>query len=203
MRTAVLGITAAALVALPSLAQAGSGGFIPPMRVDVGPEASHVEPVPGLQVVAGIHWASLYPKPRANIDVGIGIVSVTHGSAEDDMATARSSSSPEADRLGLFGGYVEVATRTSGGSWWRNWVGTRIESGRASIDGRKRAYVGVATRVSTEAFVSGGSSGSGGVAIGVLAIGFYGELSARRIDDVGNDLGASFGVSMRVPLIAD
>jgi hypothetical protein len=200
VRTAALVIC---LVALPSIARAGNGAFVPPMRVDVGPTSSHVEPVPGLQVVAGIHWASLYPKPRANIDIGVGMVCVTHGGDDDDMAAARTSGAPERERLGMFGGYVEVATRTAGGSWWRNWVGTRVESGRATIDGRKRAYVGVATRVSTEAFVSGGSSGSGGVAVGVLAIGLYGELSARRIDDVGNDLGASFGVSMRVPLIVD
>ena len=184
------------LVSLPNLARAGSGGFVPPMRVDVGPEVSSVEPSPGFQCVAGIHWASLYPKPKANIDVGVGIVSTTRSEAEP----MKQVHTP--DPLELFGGYVEVATRTNGNGWWRNWVGTRVESGGAWLDHRRHRYVGVATRVSTEAFVSGASSGGGGGVIGVLAVGFYGELSARRIDDVGNDFGVSMGVTMRVPLIA-
>jgi hypothetical protein len=192
-----------ALVLLPSVAHAGEGLFVPPMRIDLGPQMSSEEARPAFQVVAGIHWASLYPK-KSNIDVGIGIVSDSRGTAEDTMTTSggRAVVRPGEDRLQLFGGYVEVATRTGGNSWWRNWVGTRIESGRADVDHGKHAFVGVATRVSTEAYVAGGSGGGNGILIGVFAVGFYGELSARKIDDVGNDYGVSFGVTMRVPLIA-
>jgi hypothetical protein len=165
------------------------------MRVDVGPVVQTEESSPGFECVAGIHWASLYPKPRANIDVGVGIVSITRSEAEP-------MKHGYPDPLEVFGGYVEVATRTNGNGWWRNWVGTRIESGGAWVDHERHAYVGVATRVSSEAFVAGASSGSGGGVIGVFAVGIYGELAARRIDDVGNDYGVSMGLTMRVPLIA-
>jgi hypothetical protein len=198
-------VAAAGVLLLPSLAHAGSGGFVPPMRIDLGPEVSSEDRAPAFQVVAGIHWASLYPKPKANIDVGIGIVSDTRSNPDDTTvmtADGRAFAVPGEERLQLFGGYVEVATRTAGNGWWRNWVGTRIESGGATLDHQKHPYVGVATRVSTEAYVAGGSGGGNGVLVGVFAVGFYAELSARKIADVGNEYGASVGVTMRVPLIA-
>jgi len=55
--------------------------------------------------------------------------------------------------------------------------------------------------VSTEAYLAGSDSSAGGAVIGVFAIGFYGELAVRRIDELGDDVGASVGVSMRLPLI--
>jgi hypothetical protein len=102
----------------------------------------------------------------------------------------------------VLGGYVEVAYRPAGSSWWRTWVGTRIESGRAALDGAHHGYVGVATRVSTEAFVGGAASENRAILVGVFAIGLYAEVSARQVVDVGDDIGASVGVSMRVPFIA-
>ena len=143
---------------VPSTAHAGGGGaFLPPMRVDVGPSVSSIEDAPAGQVVAGIHWASVYPKGKAGFDVGIGIVSTFRGTDDDATATARvTDPMAEADDpLGVFGGYVEVAARTAGNGWWRNWVGMRVESGRAGWDHRSRPYVGLAARVSTEAYLSG------------------------------------------------
>ena len=98
--------------AVPSTAHAGGGGaFLPPMRVDVGPSVSSIEDAPAGQVVAGIHWASVYPKGKAGFDVGIGIVSTFRGTDDDATATARvTDPMAEADDpLGVFGGYVEVA----------------------------------------------------------------------------------------------
>lgn len=191
-----------ALVLAPAVAHAGSGGVIPPMRIDVGPAVSGTAGDPAMQWVVGIHWASVYPKPRAGFDVGVGFVSVSHpGKSDDTMATARSSR-PAPSPLELFGGYVEVATRTAGNDWWRTWVGTRIESGRADLDSAHHGYVGIATRISTEAFIGGAGGDHNSAFCGVFAIGLYGEVSARKIAGVGDDLGASVGLSMRLPLIA-
>lgn len=191
----------AVVLLLPSTAAAGRGGIIPPMRIDVGPSISHAETEPAFQMVAGLHWASVYPKGRANIDVGVGVISATHFSDEGEDAALAERRLEEDEPLSLIGGYVEVATRTAGNGWWRSWVGTRVESGRASIDGRSSGFVGVATRISTEAYVAGADSSSGGAVLGVFAIGLYGEVAVRRIDDVGDDVGASVGLSMRLPLI--
>jgi hypothetical protein len=193
---------AAAVLLLPSVAAAGRGGLLPPMRIDLGPSISHVDTEPAFQAVVGIHWASVYPNHKANIDVGLGLISATHvaDEAEDGAVSHRTVDGAE-EPLTLIGGYVEVATRVAGTRWWRTWVGTRVESGQASLHGRDHGFVGVATRVSTEAFVAGADSSSGGAIIGVFAIGLYGELAVRRIDDVGDDLGASVGLSMRLPFI--
>lgn len=190
------------LLLLPAVAHAGSGGFVPPMRIDVGPAVSGTAGDPAMQVVAGIHWASVYPKPKAGIDVGIGIVSTSHPGRDTEPAGVARTSAPAASPLELFGGYVEVATRTAGSSWWRTWVGTRVESGRASLDSTNHGFIGIATRISTEAFVGGASSDSRSVFVGVFAVGFYGEISARRIVGLGSDLGASVGLTFRLPLIA-
>lgn len=194
-------IAVAAVTLLPSIAAAGRGGIIPPMRIDVGPSISHVETEPAFQVVAGIHWASVYPNSKANIDIGVGVISASHTSDEGEDGSVSQRVLEGDQPLSLIGGYVEVATRVAGNGWWRNWVGTRVESGQASLHGRDHGFVGVATRISTEAFVAGADSGGGGAIIGVFAIGFYGEVAVRRIDDVGDDIGASVGLTMRLPLI--
>jgi hypothetical protein len=200
VRTAALAAAAAVLL-LPTVAAAGRPGMIPPMRIDIGPSISHEETEPAFQVVAGIHWASVYPNHKANIDIGVGIISASHFSDEAEDGTVSERVISHDEPMSLIGGYVEVAARTAGGRWWRSWVGTRVESGQASLDGRDHGFVGVATRVSTEAFVAGADSSSSGVVLGVFAIGLYGEVAVRTIDDVGNDLGASVGLSMRLPLI--
>ena len=199
MRLAALTVVAAVTL-LPSVAAAGRGVFIPPMRIDVGPSISHAEPA--AQVVAGIHWASVYPNHRANIDIGVGMISASgFGDEPGDAGGAAERTIAPEEGLELVGGYVEVATRVAGAKWWRSWVGTRVESGRATLDGRPSAFVGVATRASTELFVAGADSGGSSVMMGVFAIGIYGEVAVRRVDDVGDDLGASVGLSMRLPLI--
>lgn len=197
----IAGIVAVVLITA-GTAHAG-GGFVPPMRVDLGAAFSETEHDVGGQVVAGIHWASLYPK-KTYLDVGIGIVSASFGGPEDPPApTPNARPAPVRDPLSIIAGYVEVATRPSGNGWWRTWVGTRVEAGQAAKDGDAQGMVGVAVRGSAELWIGGASSGGGGGMIGVAALGVYAELSGRRLsDDDRNDLGASVGVSFRVPLIA-
>jgi len=198
MRTA--GIASVILITLAGTAHAG-GGFVPPMRVDMGAAFSESEHDLGGQVVAGIHWASLYPK-KTYLDVGLGFVSTSFGGPEDPPTMHASSRPRVRDPLSIFAGYVEVATRPSGNGWWRTWVGTRVEAGQGSRDGDDQGMIGVAVRASAELWIGGASSGSGSGMMGVGAIGLYGEMSARRFVDDSDDLGASVGLSFRVPLIA-
>jgi len=190
---------------LASVAHAGSGALVPPMRIDLGPAMSKLAPMPGFQLVAGVHWASLTPSPRASIDVGIGMIGTLRRSSDQAEAGAPSNArAVEPAPLSLIGGYLEVATRTNGNGWWRTWVGSRLESGRASQDGLGHAFVGVATRISTEAYLTAaGGGGGGGLVVGALAIGLYAEVAARRFDSLGNDVGVSAGLSMRIPLIIE
>lgn len=198
MRTA--GIVAGVLITLSGTAHAG-GGFLPPMRVDLGAAFSESEHDVGGQIVAGIHWASLYPK-KTYLDVGLGVVSTSFGGPEDPPTMHTSARPRERDPLSIIAGYVEVATRPSGNGWWRTWVGTRVEAGQASRDGDDQGMVGVAVRGSAELWLGTAASGSGGGIFGVAALGVYGEMSARRFEDDANDLGASFGFSFRLPLVA-
>ncbi len=198
-------LCAGVVVSLGGVAEAGRGGFVPPLRIDSGPAVSAIEPDVGVQTVIGIHWASVYPKGTASFDVGVGFVS---SFVPSDTATAepdhlaRETSVDHADEpLSLIGGYVEVAKRVAGNHWWRTWVGMRVESGRAAQDGRAAGFVGVAGRVSTEAYLPAAESGGGGAVVGMLAIGVYAELAGRRLDALGDDVSASVGLSFRVPMI--
>jgi hypothetical protein len=199
----VMGMLAAAWPAGDALAS--DCIFIPPVRVDVGPATSQLDATAAFQTVAGIHWASVYPKGKARFDVGVGIVSISRLEEEppamttDPEATARRG--PVSEPLELTGGYVEVAARTAGNHWWRTWVAGRVESGRATRDGEHEMYVGFAARVSTEAYLAGMDGGGNALVMGVAAIGVYGELAVRRHDQLGDDLTASAGLSFRIPLI--
>jgi len=191
----------------PAVAHAGQGAIlIPPARIDIGAAVSQIEDAPGFQMVAGIHWASLYPDGSAPIDVGFGVVStIALDGAAPAMATTGADGIARVtevrDPMHLVGGYGEIALRAAGTTWWRTWVGVRIESGHADMDGRGGGYVGVAGRVSTEAYIGGVDGGGGALVLGTFAVGIYGELSARRIDELGDDFAASAGLSFRIPFI--
>jgi hypothetical protein len=168
--------------------------LIPPARVDVGATATGLDDHPALQLVAGVHWASLSPTPGTRIDIGAGVVSLS-GTGPDDPTDKMD------DSLRLTGGYVEVATRPAGNGWWRTWAGVRVEAGevaRADTDGE---YVGMAARVTTEAYLSGIDGGGNALIIGTLALGIYGEAAVRQIDGTAVDLALSAGLSIRIPFM--
>ena len=198
-------VSAAALLLTAGVAHASHGGaLIPPVRVDVGSALSGTQAEPGMQLLAGIHWASLYPGDTP-IDLGVGLVSTHFGPFGDADATsegARARAASSAEPLELLGGYAEAALRHGGARWWRGWLGTRVEWGKAALDGRDHDFLGVATRCTVEIFggTAGGDSRNAFV-LGTAAIGAYAEVSARRIETVGIDVGASVGMTFRVPFI--
>jgi hypothetical protein len=168
--------------------------LIPPARVDIGATATGLDEHPAFQLVAGVHWASLSPTPGTRIDVGAGVVSLS-GSGPDDPADKMD------DRLHLVGGYVEVATRPAGNGWWRTWAGVRVEAGEVERAGEDGEYVGIAARVTSEAYLQGMDGGGNALVLGTLAIGVYAEAAARQIDGVAADLAISAGLSFRIPFI--
>ncbi|HTM21060.1 MAG TPA: hypothetical protein VL172_11145, partial [Kofleriaceae bacterium] len=55
-------------------ARAGGGIFVPPMRIDVSAAtmSRHEGAMVGMHILAGLHWASLWPGRRTPVDVGVG-----------------------------------------------------------------------------------------------------------------------------------
>jgi hypothetical protein len=169
--------------------------LIPPARVDFGATATGMDDHPAFQLVAGVHWASLAPTPGTRIDVGAGVVSL-YGPGSDEDPTDKMD-----DSLHLTGGYVEVATRPAGNDWWRTWAGVRVEAGEVERAGEDGEYVGLAARVTTEAYLPAVDGGGNAMIFGMLALGVYGEVAVRSIDGVAVDLALSAGLSVRIPFI--
>ncbi len=159
---------------------------------------------PSIDVLAGIHWASLYWKPTA-VDVGLGFV----GSYRDVIPTAiaRSTTPSTADnRLSLSGAYADVAYAVENHRHWRTWIAARVETLRGSVDGRSFSAFGAAARISTELFVSGARvtsrRNSIGVVSGALALGMYVEAVRRDLPRELGPLSVAAGLTIRVPFIA-
>lgn len=198
-------------------ADAGRGGgiVIPPAMVDVGSSVAigrEASVGPSIDILAGIHWASLYWKPTS-IDVGFGFVGsyrdvVAAGSYRDvtsGSAIARPARPPD-NRLSLSGVYADVAYAIENHRHWRTWIGARVESLRGSVDGRSFGAFGGAARISTEVFVSGAKvrsrRNSFGVVSGALAIGVYVEAVRRDLPPELGPVSVAAGLTMRVPFIA-
>src|SRR5262245_8305453 len=84
-----------------------------PLRIDIGAQGANTSHgyLPGVELRAGIHWASLSPEPT-NFDVGLGVFGAALvGPSNDTM--------PNANNDVLYGGaYLEVGETLSHGDWW-------------------------------------------------------------------------------------
>jgi len=194
------------VLAMSRPAHAGGGFLIPPMRVDVGPttttdHAGHR--LGGGEILAGIHWASVYPKSTP-IDIGVGFVSTYLDLPElpGNGVALRSAESVDDDRaFRLTGGYVALSKSVAGGSWWRTWAEGRGELFSTELDGNTSSGLGGALRVSAEVFIGGTEGGSNALICGTLAAGLFVEASYRELPTLISPLGVSAGVSVRIPLI--
>lgn len=200
-----LAVVAVVLLAA-SHAHAGSGAIaVPPMEVDVGAGSPVGAAVagPSTEVLAGIHWASLYWHPT-KIDVGIGYV----GSFRPVLPgyEARSTIDPSSDNvLRLDGGYVSLGYAIESHRYWRTWLDARVETLHGQVNQTSFNALGAALRISTEVFASGavgGGGGGGGVlCAGTFALGVYVEAVHRDLPAELGANGLSAGLSMRIPLI--
>lgn len=193
MTLAVLGATAGA-------AEASHGGvFIPPLEVELGHAiagAADGGTLESTQLLVGISWASIYPRPTP-IDVSVGVICSMYPAPT--VAAARTAGPPPAADVDS-GGYVDVAVRTASGPHWRMWAGARGEL----IDQGERSALGVAARASMELWAPtvGGDSHGPGIAmfLGTVAVSAWAEAGVRE-QPRGVASFVAAGLGMRIPLI--
>jgi hypothetical protein len=167
-----------------------------PLRFDVGATGANTSMgyLPGIELRAGIHWASLSPRPTP-IDVGIGaFIAALPGPENDAM--------PEADNDVVYGGaYLEVGRTLSEGRFWRTWAAGRGEYIGSSTFGEEQTGFGAAGRLGAELYVSGVGLEPRGVFLGSYAIGVYAEAAGRGLGDDVSALQISGGLTFRTPLV--
>jgi len=186
---------AVALVILSASAVAHAGGFagiiVPPAEVDygVGPVVGGASAVtgPSQELLAGVHWASLYWKPT-DLDVGAGYVGISRpvlpGYAKNNLMHAD-------------GAYFDVAYTLERHRHWRTWLSGRVEY--------LSSGPGVAVRIANEVYshAVGGAGGGNALAVvaGTFALGFYVEASHRSLEPELGPNAVTAGVSVRVPFM--
>ncbi len=192
---AVLAITSLGLTAS---AHAGRGAFIPPMEIELGhavtgaPDGGQIE---ATQLMVGISWASLYPRPTP-IDVSVGFISTFSPADDDPMATARVTGPEEPDDVAA-GGYIDVAVRGAAGRHWRTWIGGRGEI----MDHGRISALGGAARASIEIWTGTSSSERGALLCGTVALSAWAESGVREQPNGGAATFVAAGMGMRVPLL--
>lgn len=167
-----------------------------PLKIDIGMQGANTAMgyLPGVELRAGIHWASLSPKPT-NFDVGLGLFGAALIGPED-------STMPEAENDVVYGGaYLEMGQTLSKGDWWRTWGSVRGEYLGVSAFGEEQAGFGVAGRVSAELYASGVGIEPRGLFLGTYAVGVYAEAAGRGLGDDVSDMQVSAGLTFRTPLV--
>ena len=178
-------------------AAAGRGAFVPPLEVELGhavtgaPDGRQLE---STQLLVGLSWASLYPKPTP-VDVSVGVIS-TFRPADETMATARVVDD-EDDGDSAVGGYIDVAVRGAAGRYWRTWIGGRGEL----MDHGRVSGLGGAARASIEVWAGTAAGGHNALILGTVALSAWAETGLREQPDGGTASFVAAGLGMRLPLI--
>ena len=170
--------------------------FMMPLKLDFGMQGANTELgyLPGFELRAGVHWASLSPKPT-NFDVGVGGFIAALAGPEDDTM-------PDVDNDVVYGGlYLEVGQTLSKGRFWRTWAAGRGEYFGSSAFGEEDAGFGVAGRLSAELYLSGVGIEPRGLFLGTYAIGVYAEAAGRDLGDDVSPIQVSGGLTFRTPLV--
>jgi hypothetical protein len=166
-----------------------------PLRVDLGMQGANTSQgyLPGVELRAGIHWASLSPKPT-NFDVGLGVF----GAALVGPALEGTETNNDV----VYGGaYLEVGQTLSHGDWWRTWASGRGEYLASDSFGKESTGFGVAGRLTAELYASGVGIEPRGLFLGTYAIGVYAEAGVRGLGDDVDALQVSGGLTFRTPLV--
>jgi len=167
-----------------------------PLKIDIGAQGANTSRgfLPGIEVRAGIHWASLSPTPT-NFDVGVGVF----GAA---LVGPQTDTMPDANNDVTYGGaYLEIGQTLSHGSFWRTWASGRGEYVASNAFGEEHTGIGVAGRLSAELYASGMGVEPRGLFLGTYAIGVYGEVAGRGLGDDVSALQVSGGLTFRTPLV--
>jgi hypothetical protein len=170
--------------------------FMLPLRIDIGAQGANTSHgyLPGIEVRAGVHWASLSPTPT-NFDIGLGVFGAALIGASNDTM-------PGADNDVVYGGaYLEAGETLSHGDYWRTWASARGEYLASNAFGQESSGFGVAGRLSAELYTSGVGVEPRGVFLGTYAIGVYVEAAGRELGDGVSPVQISGGLTFRTPLV--
>ena len=189
----------AAIAATASVAHAGNGAvFIPPMEVELGhavsgaPDGTQAELT---QLLVGVSWASLWPKPTP-VDFSIGVISTFQPAPDQSMVVARSNVPPPEGETAC-GGYIDVAVRGASGNHWRTWVGGRGEL----MDHGRISALGGAARASVEVWAGTAAGDHNALLVGTVALSAWAETGLREQPYGGAASFVAAGFGVRVPLI--
>lgn len=167
-----------------------------PLRIDIGAQGANTSHgyLPGVELRAGVHWASLSPEPT-NFDIGLGVFGAALiGPSSDTISNA--------DKDVVYGGaYLELGETLSHGDNWRTWASGRGEYLASNAFGQESSGFGVAGRLSAELYTSGVGIEPRGVFLGTYAIGVYVEAAARDLGDGVSPVQISGGLTFRTPLV--
>ena len=172
--------------------------FMLPLRIDIGAQGANTSHgyLPGIEVRAGVHWASLSPEPT-NFDIGLGVF----GAA---LIGPQTDTMPGANNDVVYGGaYLEAGETLSHGDWWRTWASARGEYLASNAFGQESSGFGAAGRLSAELYTSGVGIEPRGVFLGTYAIGVYVEAAARELGDGVSPVQISGGLTFRTPLVIE
>jgi hypothetical protein len=167
-----------------------------PLRIDIGAQGANTSAgfLPGMELRAGIHWASLSPQPT-NFDIGLGVFGAV-------LAGPKNDAMPDAETDVLYGGlYLEGGQTLSHGDFWRTWASGRAEYMGSSSFGEEQAGFGIAGRLSAELFASGVGIEPRGIFLGTYAVGVYTEVAARQLGDDVSAMQVSAGLTFRTPMV--
>lgn len=168
-----------------------------PLKIDIGATTANTDAgfLGGVEIRAGIHWASLSPTPT-NIDIGLGVFGAALPGPKNMTTTT------DDDSVVYGGVYLEGGKTLSHGRFWRTWGTGRAEYLASDAFGVEDTGFGLAGRLSAELYASGVGIEPRGVFLGTYAVGVYVEAAAR---DVGVDnvsvLQISAGLTFRTPLV--
>jgi hypothetical protein len=168
-----------------------------PLRIDIGAQGANTSHgyLPGIEVRAGIHWASLSPEPT-NFDVGVGVFGAALVGPNTQMTGANND-------VTYGGAYLEFGETLSHGDWWRTWASGRGEYVASNAFGTDYSGFGIAGRLSAEIYTSGVGIEPRGLFLGTYAIGVYAEVADRRLGDGVSNLQVSGGLTFRTPLVLE
>lgn len=167
-----------------------------PLKIDVGAQGANTTQgfLPGIELRAGIHWASLSPTPT-NFDLGLGVFGAALIGAENDAM-------PDVDNDVIYGGlYLEAGQTLAHGRFWRTWAAGRGEYLASNAFGEEQSGFGVAGRLSAELYASGVGVEPRGIFLGTYAIGVYAEVAARDLGKDVSTMQVSGGLTFRTPLV--
>lgn len=167
-----------------------------PLKIDIGAQGADSSQgfMPGMELRAGIHWASMSPRPT-NFDIGVGLFGAV-------LAGPENTAMPEVENDVLYGGlYLEGGQTLSKGSWYRTWATGRAEYFGRSSFGEEDSGYGVAGRLSAEIFASGVGIEPRGIFLGTYAVGVYAEVAGRQLGDDVSAIQGSAGLTFRTPTV--